>query len=521
MSVQTGFPTVGEVIRFAYKASGVLPQKRDEALDVDEVERKRLQKALQRLVAEEGDLQTNMGKLVQRLSYLTTGYIPLLPINLAVGDVLFAILDVYAGVIKDEGTYQEPRASLRWMIEERLMPAMAITLASGVVKYKLATLAAYFPDPLSCLPNSGSDKTASPLSAVMRWIYARVGVSPTQFHRPNDTQDQDIVERDRDLENAQNWMRGAYLPSAAALHWTFGRGFDRLSRTSEAEPNADPEQCLRFDCMRMALFVARFASYLLQQLEKVFGQAVVLHLVQRFAAMLEMALEEARQVDRHIDELAQSYDRSPLDPALRRDVVTQWLHDLAERQSYAVAALQTAWLDKAVNDDTIALLVRQYGKLSVLPYVEQFQQGSSGVPEEFVQALGKGMNLAKHDELTGTDIDAYEAGLVSNGTDFQLPWMAAWLRFLLHYREESYESAWPHIAQAFRCAKYCAGAKQRHIVNHYIELAAKLGKRREFEKGVHWAHFIGIELRWLRDRNMSDEGLDCVMEMMRRVRYSV
>ena len=131
------------------------------------------------------------------------------------------------------------------------------------------------------------------------------------------------------------------------------------------------------------------------------------------------------------------------------------------------------------------------------------------------------MTLAKGEALTSERIDEYETFLTATGAQVQLPWMLPWLRFLVYYRQYAYEPAWACIVEAFDSAKYCAGSKQYEIVNHYIEVAAKLGKRREFTKGVHWARYLGHPVRWLRDKDPTKQNLDFVMEMMSRARYGV
>ncbi len=72
---------------------------------------------------------------------------------------------------------------------------------------------------------------------------------------------------------------------------------------------------------------------------------------------------------------------------------------------------------------------------------------------------------------------------------------------------------------AFNNAKYRAGQNQYDLVNQYVEVAAKNDVRKDFKKGIEWAQYLGIEIRWLRNVELTDENLKSVYEMMKVVNY--
>ena len=72
---------------------------------------------------------------------------------------------------------------------------------------------------------------------------------------------------------------------------------------------------------------------------------------------------------------------------------------------------------------------------------------------------------------------------------------------------------------AFKNAKYRAGQNQYDLVNQYVEVAAKNDVRKDFKKGIEWAQYLGIEIRWLRNVELTDENLKSVYEMMKVVNY--
>lgn len=69
MDEQIGFPTQGELIRFAFRFSGVLPEKLDDSL-AGGVTRHSVRRSIDRLAQDDGKLEDNFGKLQHTLSAL-------------------------------------------------------------------------------------------------------------------------------------------------------------------------------------------------------------------------------------------------------------------------------------------------------------------------------------------------------------------------------------------------------------------------------------------------------------------
>lgn len=518
-SQDVGFPTVGEVIHFIYKAAGLLPKKRDATAEFDQQERKNVQKALERLAAEEGDLNANMGELIRQLAFLMAGHVRLAPLNFAIGDVLLELLDIYGGVVREEGTYLSKHDTVRWMIIERWAPAAAVSLARSLTRFGLRPLAAFFPrEQRWYLPDFGGDKPLLPLAKVMRWVYAETGTTQTQFHYPERTAGEDRDDRQRDLENAQNWIhdrRG--LPSAAALDWTFARAFDANNIGKENDSSA-----MHRDAMCTALFLGRAITHVAKALREYFGKDFLEQACKVFESTLTLALDEAEDAEKWIADNAEAHGISPYSPELRNAAIAIWNDGLKTRSQQAGAELQSLYEADALNSSEIERMVRRYGPLPVLPAVEWLQRPRlHQVPEGFGEALMEGLGLAKDRSLTVELINNYEAGLQRSGMEALLPWMVPWLRFVVCYRKQDDVNAWHWIEQAFSAARYRAGAQQHQVVNHYIEQAVKMAKRVAIRKGVHWARYIGVEVRWLRDREPTDENLDMMMQVFSRARYPI
>lgn len=530
-----GYPTLGEVIRFLYNSAGVLPEKRDATPDFDANARRKLQKMLERLASEQGNLQENLNEAHRQLGFLVAGYAECTPIGLAIGEVIADLLDVYGSVVQEEGTYLPRQQTLRWMVIERLAPAAAVSIASHITRFDLRAFAQFFPDePLWYVPDTQDGKTRGPLAKVMRWIYRQYSVSQTQFHSASDCapgtplvgdlkSDAARTTREQDLENAQNWARGHGNPSAAALAWNFDRAFAARHQPDGDDDNLATHWGAKYvSGARMALFLARWLTYVTKALEKQFGRDFLREVCAVFGDILALALAETRHVEAWIAGQARVHRLPAQDPDLRDDVVTAWKRDLGTRASNACQRLQVHWQAGSLTDEAIRRLADSYGPLAVIPFATALRRPSGhAIPDDFAEALVEGLKLAADLGASGERIDVYETGLCAAGMDKLLPWMVPWLRFQVCYRGADDAGAWHWIALAFMAARYRAGRNQYQIVNQYIEMAAKMDKRQEFEKGIHWARYIGLEVRWLHELEPTQDNIDGVMEMMRRARYPV
>jgi hypothetical protein len=521
---EVGYPTQGELLRFLYKAAGVLPEKGDETPGFDEKRRKRLQRTLDRLAGEEGELEENFGEMVEDLAFLVTGYIDLAPLNLAIGEVLFDLLAVYRGVLQEEGTFLSKRDTVRWLIGERLTSAAAVFVARQITKFDLRNLSAFFPDvPDWYLPDLASDDPVWPLAKAMRWVYGEAALTPTQFHYPGRKADEADVVRKRDLENAQNWLTGKHEPSAADLRRTFDRGFAAHQTDTLDDNRCAGRVTLRTEAgARIALFLARCATVIAKELNTQFGREFLRRVCATFQTTLEFALEDTGRLEEYIERSALEQGLSARDPQLRAYAVECWDENLGQRVRRTNEELHAVVQRSKLSSPEIDRLVRLYGRLPVLPAVAWLQgQRDHDIPAGFAEMVMKGEELARDRELTWGRIDAHERALEDAGLAARLPWVIAWLRFLICYRQEDDAQAWHWTSLAYKAARYRAGARQYPIVNHYIEMAAKAGDRVAFRRGVQWARYVGLSVRWLRDEEATPDRLDVVMEMFRRARYGV
>lgn len=142
-------------------------------------------------------------------------------------------------------------------------------------------------------------------------------------------------------------------------------------------------------------------------------------------------------------------------------------------------------------------------------------------PPHFAEAFGEWERLRQAEGHAFEDVDAFAARLRENGLGEVLCWMPPWLRFIRAYRAGDHDQAWTAIVQAYESARYRAGRPQYEIVNQFVEMAAKRGDAAAFRRGVHWARYIGLQIRWIRDAPLTTKNLRFAMEILGRATYGV
>ncbi|WP_339847969.1 hypothetical protein [uncultured Halopseudomonas sp.] len=526
MSKDTCFATQGELVKLAYSAFGVLPRKgsRRTSKEVSrdgiyEKQKKTIQKQLARLAEEEGELLSNFGQVIQTLSSILTAYLPSTQIINAIGDPLDDLLEAYSRLVREEGTYLSKAETLRYFISIRAVPLLVVSLNKSLLKYRIADLALEMPDETFWyLPTvAEDDRLIMPLEKVMRWAYVRCNLSQTHFHYPGKNARSDDNTLQQNLDNAVKWTRGPRIPALPGLFKNFEESFAALTQSGRDIPKELQASIF------VALMVARVSSYLAREITDAYDHQYLADICQQFR---DYALWIADDVNEFKAELA------PVMPRQKSPESAQvvWFNACCDYWAFfgdklaavadTVQRLKEARPGVPLRDDVLAALKSKYGLFAVCSLLDRIQRQSAFLPPHgFVELLYQGFEL-KNDPATQVgQIDAYAAQVAAYGLDEQLCWMAPWLRGVYHYRKEEFEAAMPHFQAAFENAKYRAGKNQYKLVNQYVEVAAKNGDRRGFKKGIEWAQYLNIKVRWLRDDEPTEEKLDYVYYMLKIARY--
>lgn len=526
--MHASFVSLGQLIKFAYDATGILPRKRAEQTGLDEKDVKRIQKQLERLVEEEGSLVDRSEKLIQTLSYELAGSIQNPKVSFALGESMIDLLDVYNHVVRDEGTYLSPKDSLRWFCGAHAIPRLVLSIQKHALRFNIAAEGLIAPPETDWyLPDISGDSITWPLDKAMKWVYAHCQTSRTQFHSAGKVVRQDDPEIHQNLENASNWQSGETLPSWPGLHWNFSRSMDRL--VAAEEPYRHAISAKEKESILYVLFLARLSTYVSKKLKEAYGPKILTEMVELFKRQrdwlaADLKILKAQTVDfMEQHEVPEQEQNSVWFELSNR--YWSWFADRARHCGATMQELIAASDDHVIPEVEVAQLCGQYSDYTVRSVLDSLTSASDlkknllGFPE----ALFKGFDLKKSTTTTEVDVAAYEAEVRENGLLNTLEWMVHWNRALLHYRKHEDKDAFRHIEKAFELAKYSAGQKQYEIVNQFIELAAKNNNWKSFKNGVFWANYLGISVRWLRQDEPTDDNLRGVFELMKNAhfRYAV
>lgn len=519
MSIRVCFATQGELIKLAYDAFGVLPRKEAARDDFDEAAKKAIQKQLGRLAKEEGHLASNFGQAIQSLGYILTGYLPSTRIMGAIGDPLADLHNAYNELVRNEGTYLDKAETLRYFISIKAIPLLVVSLNQSLLRYKIADFELATPDDeFWYLPAITEDGMLTlPLEKVMRWAYQVCDTSQTQFHYPGKNAASNVTALQHNLDNAINWTRGSRFPALAALVKNFGDSFKAMAEQGREIPKPMQASILT------ALVFARVTSYIAKEIVQVYDVHYLVDVCTQFRDYAQWIAEDVNEFKAELQPVMQRQE-SP------ESALAVWFHACSDYWGFFYAKadavvdtlqrLQEARPGQLMREDVIAALTSKYGRFAVCTRLDLSRRQMSFVPPEgFFEMLQQGFVLKRDSGTQWAQIDEYAAQVKTYGLEEHLCWMEPWLRALYHYRKEDFKAAMSYYQVAFDNAKYRAGKDQYKLVNQYVEVAAKNDKRQCFKKGIEWAQYLGIKVRWLRDDEPTEEKLDFVYGMLRMARY--
>lgn len=519
-----GFPSQGELIKFIYTAAGVLPRKYGPKDEMDEKTKKTVQKSLARITAEEGNLSNNFAKLVQLLSFSVSGHISNQKIMFSIGEILFDVLDVYKQVLRDDGTYLVKNETMKWFVSTYLINRVVLSVNKHILRFNVAADNLLFPENDWFLPSIHNDQVEYPLAKTMRWAYELCETSHSNFHYPDKSHSADFVRREQNLENALNWLNGENLPSLSALLSNFNFSFDILEKCEDTKFRKIISEDKR-ESIRIALLIARASTFIFKQIFENYGLPYLKEVCNQYRRYSSYISEEIVPVKAEIETYIVSQQLSQYEiDTLWYELIPRYFAQIGDKQLNLAKEIEnyisSSSVATAINPEIVNDLVKQHGGWTVLPIIDIFNsQLSQSFPKSFPDFLHRGLKLKDDSHATEEQIERFEVELAQSGVDIYLPWISDWIYGAFYYRKEQYEIAYPFFKKAFEAARYCAGKNQYKLVNQYAEVAAKNNKWSEFKKGIEWAHFLGIDIRWLREKEPTKENLEFVYTIMKKANY--
>lgn len=519
--MRASFVTLGQLFKFAFDATGVLPRKLSEQGGLSESDVRRLSKQIERLVKEEGDINGNSRELIRSLAFELTGTIPNVKVNMAIGETLLDLFDVYSSVVRSEGTFLSQKESLRWFCKMHAIPRLVVSITKHLLHLNISRDEFSAPEEIDWyLPTFSENAIVWPLKKVIEWIYSQCQTNRTKFHIPEDVNKSIQPKLRQNYENAYKWATGKNFPSWHGLHKNFSDSIENLNNASEPY-----HRCISTEEKENylgVLFIARLSTYIAKELSEAYGTDFLMEMVTLFKKHKDWIeidtstfKNKIKLHTKNIQTSEMSHDRIWWSAA--QDLWSIFIAR-AEMCSNRMDQMHRN-NDFKIPESYIKPLIYQYGYHSVLTIHDYLAKAEEvEFPSGFSLALMRGLELTKRVSSLES-VDEYQNYIESLGLSFSLEWMVHWSRSMFFYHHGNFAEAFIHIQKAFELAKYAAGKNQYLMVNQYIELSAKNNSWKAFKKGISWATYLGINIRWLRNHEQTEKQLRDTFELMRLVKY--
>lgn len=506
-----GFPTLGEVVKYTFRATGIIPSKYEHHNSLSDKEKKCYQKALERLAAEEGDINKNFQKLGDIFIQVISANIKNRKVLHVLSHIIADLVEVYGVVITDDGTYQDKKSSLRWMLSSYFIPRLIISIHKHPVRANLASEGFISPaEPYWFLPTVDGNSITWPLGKAMAWVYQLSGVSQTQFHYPGKGADSNDHLKANQLENAQNWITGKHIPSWEGLQRNF-------SKALEAYPHLAEQK----ESILLALFVTRLATVISQDIDDLYGRDYLNELIAQFKRHTDWLKAPMAKLSRFFDEVVHHSKMSTgMMDSMHAEYAERFWRERADIIVHAAKHIQSIIMEPPhiLSSQQKAGFISQYGEDVVGPIFEFFdqqQQQRENIPEGFIECLAEFFELKKT-SCEPSKVATFNAKIERYQLSSVCAWMVPWLRAETLFHANDWSGVYQELSIAFDAAKYAAGQNQRPLLNHYLEACAKNDKWREFKKGITWAQYLGIKVRFLENNEPSDDNMRYVFDLMQR-----
>ena len=513
------FPSLGEVVREVFNCLGILPQKRDSGFTIEsDTQKKRIQMKLKRLADESSKLDGQIDELLKLLYELTYEATGTRKFARAIYNSVIDVLEQYKDLIRSEGTFLPNSESIRWLIECRLSERIAISTHKWMIGLNLIGEELDMPSEDNWwVPTVINEKKIVwPIEKVWKWIYKSKDCSQSTFHLPFTAQNNPFAKQE--LENAQRWTSGRQLPSYHAMRKSLDSALDRIEISNGASIKKTERRNLY-----IALFIARISTYFSRNFYKEYGvnrlEKLSVHVYKQYKTLLfetepmvnnyqRMILEKGRSNCMYADRIFSEVSRCFWENKSME--ITYGAHRLENYRN-------SIDFDRLHPISRLKIYLKLMGKWGARGLL---QQERFVLPEtealDFGKLLIDGMNLRKSESVSIEQIEKYHKEVLRREFGSYLEWLVDWNYATFFYRQQKDKEAYPYYEKAFHAAKYIAGGNQYKLVNQYIESCAKNKKFKEFRKGIAWANYLGIKVRWLRglDDPESSESLQYVFSFM-------
>jgi hypothetical protein len=519
-------PSLGDITKALFDHAGVLPQKNDDSIIVDdEKAKKKIQTQLRRLAKEESELEKNLTTLLELFAGLILKATGDLKITFACMASVEDVLIQYQDFVRVDGTFLSKSESIKWLIKTKLLDRIITSYQKNILKFNVSASNLTTPcDNYWWLPDFTEKSIQWPIAKAMSWLYSICETNQTHFHFP-DFGSTDDYRLSQNLENASRWSTGKNLPSWPSLLQNLIDSVSAMEQTTSSQH----KRTINRDTLhsfKTVLFIGRFSTSIFMELERQFGKDYI----------IDIAMHLRRQ-DRRLGKVHHSFktnvskaiDHHEIrNPALIDDIwfdeTQEFWMQRSEHVMLSARAINPKFVEKyhsGFNRDDIKFFLKRMNSFELHTLLDNTQRDVIAMaPSLFLELLFEGLKLRKAVDNTVKSIEQYEKKVHDAKLEEHLSWVINWMWATYHYRRQEDGLALPYYSKAFEEAKYSVGRNQYLLVNQFVECCAKNNKWRDFKKGIAWANYLGIEIRWYRGMDESDEPLKSAYLMLKIARYS-
>lgn len=483
MKDNISYPTQGELLKFVFDITGILPNnEQTKSEDCFAQEKDRIQTSLRRLSKEEGEFCKNFQDNAHLLQEKLNKHIPDEYLASSFCDSLFDLFQCYMYTINYEGTFRDKKTSIQYLIERAFMPRLIIS----IFKYRYS-----YQDYFKVMQHPAekfwflADDDLSPLELIMDWIYKSTNKTKTEFHCP--TNSDDNFNESRDLENARNWRKKRNLPQLKNLLDNFQRGM-----------KAHDIDVIKQQQVTSYLFLGRLANAILKALQENYGKAWVDQLCEHFKQQFDMlerdylACKEGVLSDFEslIKQKDNEFSIEQNHEMLNRRMVKKYLENY-EDLSLEIAKIQQETRIN-INDipehdflnmnllDQLVITQQRYALNTLDQYKPSTKERSA------IENMVIGYNILTGKEpLTENWLSQHEISGASN----MFPWLGSWVLGREELVKNNYQAAQKLLKQSFSLMKYSA-SQQYRFLDDYLVACGQANQWQDFKKAISWARYM-------------------------------
>lgn len=522
------FPSQGDLLKFVYNATGIIPSKSKFIIDV-EIDNKSLHKSLNRLAREEGDFLKSFEEHANEFRSAIYGLFSNTMYSDTLSDPLIEIFQVYTQTVLTDHTYLEKEESLLYLIHHIFLQRATISI------FKYQHYYSAFLD-ASLSPKSKfwflEYESTTPLACVMNWIYDCESKILEVFHDTSEfSADESIDQIDKDLANVRNWLSGTVkLPPFSNILDVFDRAFKAHKIAGDKK-----------DRYIFFLFIARFATYCLKSLIESYSEEEVAQILNKLEFYLGLITKDYEYlcsvIDAHRTTRLTDAESSMGESYTKIQNVDFFLDKSMEYQDFFALQLNNIQAEyiKASSRDTkpqgesihdihqeiLKQLSNSSPNTSPYKFIIKFFQDRL-VPfndEGYIKNIGNciyGYEVLKqkYDYQEWLD-DYYEAG-----NNIVYPWLVYWIDGMRFFYNKKFEASLTSMRKAFDTIRYSAGNRQIKFIEDYMLVALAQPNKsgnvqgwKDFQRAFKWGVFMNnFEAFPEFYSNISDEELKVIFK---------